>query len=40
VLAGMCKRIDPELTGLGLYDPVSLAEIKGALARVTSKWRW
>jgi [acyl-carrier-protein] S-malonyltransferase len=32
VLAGMCKRIDPELTGLGLYDPASLAEIKGALA--------
>ena len=32
VLAGMCKRIDPELTGLALYDPASLAEIKGALA--------
>ena len=32
VLAGMCKRIAPELTGLALYDPASLAEIKGALA--------
>jgi predicted flavoprotein YhiN len=32
VLAGMCKRIDPELTGLALYDPASLADIKGALA--------
>jgi [acyl-carrier-protein] S-malonyltransferase len=32
VLAGMCKRIDPELSGLALYDPASLADIKGALA--------
>jgi len=32
VLAGMCKRIDPEQTGLALYDPASLADIKGALA--------
>jgi [acyl-carrier-protein] S-malonyltransferase len=32
VLAGMCKRIDPELTGLALYDPATLAETKGSLA--------
>lgn len=32
VLAGMCKRIDPEVTGLALYDPATLAEVKGALA--------
>ena len=32
VLMGMCKRIDPELTGLALYDPASLAEVKGQLA--------
>jgi [acyl-carrier-protein] S-malonyltransferase len=32
VLAGMCKRIDPELTGIALYDPASLAEAKGLLA--------
>jgi [acyl-carrier-protein] S-malonyltransferase len=32
VLAGMVKRIDPELTGMALFDPVSLAEIKGILA--------
>jgi [acyl-carrier-protein] S-malonyltransferase len=32
VLAGMCKRIDAELTGLALYDPATLAEAKGALA--------
>lgn len=32
VLAGMCKRIDAELTGLPLYDPATLAEVKGALA--------
>jgi [acyl-carrier-protein] S-malonyltransferase len=32
VLAGMCRRIDPELTGLGLYDGTTLAEIKGQLA--------
>lgn len=28
VLAGMVKRIDPELLGLPLFDPVSLAEVK------------
>ena len=32
VLAGLCKRIDPELTGLALYDPASLADLKGQLA--------
>lgn len=32
VLAGMVKRIDPELTGMALFDPASLAEVKGALA--------
>jgi len=31
VLAGMTKRIDPELTGLALFDPVTLAEVKGQL---------
>lgn len=29
VLAGMVKRIDAELTGLPLFDPVTLAEVKG-----------
>jgi [acyl-carrier-protein] S-malonyltransferase len=32
VLAGLCKRIDPELTGLALYDPATLAAVKGQLA--------
>lgn len=32
VLAGMCKRIDPELIGLALFDPASLADVKGQLA--------
>jgi [acyl-carrier-protein] S-malonyltransferase len=32
VLAGLCKRIDPELTGAPLYDPATLAEVKGFLA--------
>jgi [acyl-carrier-protein] S-malonyltransferase len=32
VLAGMTKRIDPELNGLALYDPATLAEVKGILA--------
>lgn len=31
VLAGMVKRIDSELTGLALLDPVTLQDIKGAL---------
>jgi [acyl-carrier-protein] S-malonyltransferase len=32
VLAGLCKRIDPELTGAAIYDPTTLAEVKGLLA--------
>jgi [acyl-carrier-protein] S-malonyltransferase len=32
VLAGMAKRIDPELNGVALYDPSTLAEVKGLLA--------
>ena len=32
VLAGMTKRIDAELTGVPLYDPASLAEVKALLA--------
>jgi len=32
VLAGMTKRIDAELTGLPLFDPATLAEVKTALA--------
>ncbi|ARU03844.1 [acyl-carrier-protein] S-malonyltransferase [Comamonas serinivorans] len=32
VLAGMAKRIDAGLTGLPLYDPATLAEVKTALA--------
>lgn len=32
VLAGLVKRIDPELTGAPLFDPASLAEVKEILA--------
>ena len=32
VLAGMVKRIDAEMTGLPLFDPASLSDVKGALA--------
>ena len=32
VLAGMVKRIDADMSGLPLFDPASLAEVKGALA--------
>lgn len=32
VLAGLVKRIDPELTGLALFDPASLQDVQGALA--------
>ena len=32
VLAGLAKRIDAELTGLALYDPATLADVKGQLA--------
>jgi len=31
VLAGLCKRIDAGLTGVALYDPATLAEVKGLL---------
>jgi [acyl-carrier-protein] S-malonyltransferase len=31
VLAGIVKRIDPELTGFALFDPATLQDIKGAL---------
>ncbi|MFY8014674.1 MAG: ACP S-malonyltransferase [Limnohabitans sp.] len=32
VLAGMVKRIDADMTGLPLFDPASLAEVKGVLS--------
>ena len=32
VLAGMVKRIDPELTGVAMFDPASLADAQGAMA--------
>ena len=32
VLAGLTKRIDPEMTGLALYDPASLQDVQGQLA--------
>lgn len=32
VLAGLTKRIDPELVGASLYDPATLAELKELLA--------
>lgn len=32
VLAGMVKRIDAEATGLSMFDPATLADVKGALA--------
>jgi [acyl-carrier-protein] S-malonyltransferase len=32
VLAGLVKRIDPELTGLPLFDPVTLEEVQKAMA--------
>jgi [acyl-carrier-protein] S-malonyltransferase len=32
VLAGMVKRIDPDLSGFAIYDPASLQEVKGMLA--------
>jgi [acyl-carrier-protein] S-malonyltransferase len=31
VLAGMVKRIDADMTGLAMFDPASLADVKGAL---------
>ena len=33
VLAGMTKRIDAELTGLAMYDPATLAEVKLAVGQ-------
>ena len=32
VLAGMVKRIDAELASATLFDPASLADVKGLLA--------
>jgi [acyl-carrier-protein] S-malonyltransferase len=32
VLAGLAKRIDSDLIGLPLFDPASMAEVKGALS--------
>jgi [acyl-carrier-protein] S-malonyltransferase len=32
VLAGLCRRIDAGLTGVALFDPPTLAEVKGMLA--------
>ena len=32
VLAGLTKRIDPELTGLALFDPASVQDVQGQLA--------
>jgi [acyl-carrier-protein] S-malonyltransferase len=32
VLAGMAKRIDADLVSASLYDPATLAEVKGLLA--------
>lgn len=32
VLAGLVKRIDADMTGVALFDPASLAEVKGLLA--------
>ncbi len=32
VLSGMVKRIDSEMNGLALFDPATLAEVKGLLA--------
>jgi [acyl-carrier-protein] S-malonyltransferase len=31
VLTGMCKRIDPEVIGMALFDPASLGDVKAAL---------
>jgi [acyl-carrier-protein] S-malonyltransferase len=32
VLAGLVKRVDPEMTGLALYDPATLKDAMGALS--------
>ena len=34
VLAGMVKRIDPELSGMALLDPATLADVKNVLLNV------
>lgn len=34
VLAGLVKRIDPELSGMALFDPASLADVKNVLMGV------
>jgi [acyl-carrier-protein] S-malonyltransferase len=34
VLAGMVKRIDPALTGLALFDPASLSDVKQQLLEI------
>ncbi len=31
VLAGLCRRIDPELAGLAVFDPASLTDVKAQL---------
>ena len=31
VLSGMAKRISPEMQGLALYDPASLADVRSQL---------
>ena len=31
VLTGLVRRIDPELAGLALFDPATLAEARGIL---------
>lgn len=35
VLAGMAKRIDADLTGLAIFDPATLADVKGILTGST-----
>jgi [acyl-carrier-protein] S-malonyltransferase len=32
VLAGLVKRIDPEMSGMALFDPATLVDVKGFLA--------
>jgi [acyl-carrier-protein] S-malonyltransferase len=32
VLAGMVKRIDADMTGLAIYDPATVMDVKGLLA--------
>lgn len=37
VLAGMVKRIDPEMNGFALFDPVSLTDVKNVLLDVVNE---